>query len=240
MKIKKPEMIFFDCGGTLISDVKANNHKGVKALFSLIASNPYGVTENDFEQCFFQTMREARKISGKLVEISNSALLKYTLDYFSIQLYVSIEQAELYVLNELCHSCQIKNADKMLQTLYELNIRSGIITNVSWSHENVKTILEALFPMHSFEMIITSSEYIFRKPDKHIFEIALKKAQLKSQDVWYVGNEYEADIIGAVNAGLTPVMFAAEDNLPAFGAVNMTDCLTVSDWSEFVRFLKQL
>lgn len=245
MKIMKPKMILFDCGGTLISEIKQHNHKGVSALFSIIESNPDNITESDFEQFFFITMKEARNLAGNNIEINNCALLKYVLDYFSIKLSLSIEQAEIYILNAMIDFCQINDADKMLKSLDMLNIRKGIITNVSWSYKALKMMLDSIFPEHQFEMVISSSEYFFRKPDRHIFEIALRKAQLEPQDVWFVGNEYDADIIGADYAGMIPVLFSEESSNSKLCEHNgdiylNSDYLIISKWSEFTQILLSL
>ena len=37
------------------------------------------------------------------------------------------------------------------------------------------------------QTIITSSNYMFRKPNKRIFDLALEKAELTPEDVWYIG-----------------------------------------------------
>ena len=45
------------------------------------------------------------------------------------------------------------------------------------------------------------SEYMYRKPNNRIFALALEKAGLQAEDVWYIGDQYECDIVGARNAG---------------------------------------
>ncbi|MBP5434026.1 HAD hydrolase-like protein, partial [Ruminococcus sp.] len=57
------------------------------------------------------------------------------------------------------------------------------------------------------DFVITSSEYIFRKPDVHIFDMAVRKSGFDKTDIWYCGNNKEADIIGAHEAGLFPVFY---------------------------------
>lgn len=51
------------------------------------------------------------------------------------------------------------------------------------------------------------SEYMYRKPNRRIFELALEKAGLEAADVWYIGDQYQCDIVGAANAGLFPVWY---------------------------------
>lgn len=50
---------------------------------------------------------------------------------------------------------------------------------------------------------MATSEYIFCKPDRHIFELDLRKVGLVADEVWYCGN----DIVGAYEAGLFPLFY---------------------------------
>ena len=47
--------------------------------------------------------------------------------------------------------------------------------------------INRLLPKNNFEFIITSSNYIFRKPHKRLFDLALEKAGLRPEEVWYIG-----------------------------------------------------
>lgn len=73
-----------------------------------------------------------------------------------------------------------------------------------------------MIPTNHFEFVIASSEYLYRKPNRRIFELALEKAELSASEVWYIGDQYECDIVGARNAGLFPVWYigAADMRLP--------------------------
>lgn len=86
-------------------------------------------------------------------------------------------------------------------------IRTGVISNLCWSGAALSERLEKVFPEQNFEFIMTTSEYIFRKPDRHIFELALRKAGLNANEVWYCGNDIEIDVVGAYEAGLFPVLY---------------------------------
>jgi len=53
--------------------------------------------------------------------------------------------------------------------------------------------INEFLPNNNFEFIIATSEYIFRKPHKRIYELALKKANLEAKDVWYCGDNAVCD-----------------------------------------------
>ena len=69
---------------------------------------------------------------------------------------------------------------------------------------------------------------MFRKPHKRIFDLALEKSDLRSCEVWYVGDNYKCDIAGARSAGMTPVMYTGATTVTE----NHDDILTISSWKE--------
>ena len=72
---------------------------------------------------------------------------------------------------------------------------------------------------------------MFRKPNKRIFELALEKACLSPEDVWYIGDNYQCDVMGARNAGIFPVWYIGATSIPQ----GKDDVLTVSHWNELKK-----
>ena len=125
--------------------------------------------------------------------------------------------------------------EQFLAFLKKENIRTGVISNIAYCGAAVEERIGALLPGHEFEFIIATSEYMFRKPNRRIFALALEKAGLQPEDVWYVGDHYNCDIIGARDAGLFPVWYVGA----ARGNVDKRDVLTITHWSELERILAQ-
>lgn len=65
-------------------------------------------------------------------------------------------------------------------------------------------------PDSRFEFVIASSEYMVRKPNPRIFRLALQKAGLSPDRVWFCGDNVRADVEGAHAAGLFPVWYEGE------------------------------
>jgi putative hydrolase of the HAD superfamily len=95
--------------------------------------------------------------------------------------------------------------------------------------------LQEVLPNHKFEFILATSEYMYRKPHRRIFEFALQKAELKPEEVWYIGDNYECDIEGAKNAGLFPVWYLGATEKPQEPKEGI---LTVKSWEEVKALLK--
>ena len=124
-----------------------------------------------------------------------------------MKLSISIEEAEWIIWNGISRGVPTPGAAEMLRNLQDMSIRTGIISNLCWSGAALTRRLTETFPKHSFDFIMTSSEYIFRKPDEHIFDMAIRKSGLDKADIWYCGNDIEVDLVGANGAGLYPVFY---------------------------------
>ncbi len=71
---------------------------------------------------------------------------------------------------------------------------------------------------HYFSHVVLSEEAGFLKPDKRIFEYAMKLNGSMPAETIMIGDSYEADIIGAQNAGIDQIYFrysnTSTQNLP--------------------------
>ena len=59
--------------------------------------------------------------------------------------------------------------------------------------------------------------------------LALEKADLKPEEVWYIGDNYTCDVNGARSAGIFPVWYIGAIDLPY---EEKEDVLTVRSWAE--------
>lgn len=122
-----------------------------------------------------------------------------------------------------------------LRFLKEKIIRTGVISNIGYYGKVVEEKINALLPENDFEFVIATSEYVFRKPNRRIFELALEKAELYPEEVWYVGDQYECDVMGAAGAGIFPVWYIGNMNR---AYEKREGVLTVGSWEELQGLLE--
>ncbi|WP_111706607.1 YjjG family noncanonical pyrimidine nucleotidase [Lutibacter citreus] len=91
------------------------------------------------------------------------------------------------------------------------NYKMHIITNGFEEVQNRKIINSGLGKY--FSNIITSEEVGVKKPNPRVFEYALNKANALSSESIMIGDNWEADIMGAKNVGLD-VIFCNFNNQP--------------------------
>ena len=118
---------------------------------------------------------------------------------------------------------------KMLSGSY----RMGIITNgapeIQWTKIKGSGIKDF------FEHIIISGEVDYGKPDKEIFEYALKEFKVIGKKTIMIGNSLLTDIAGAQNCGI-PSVWLNRDNILLEGSINPD--FIIKNLTELVDLLK--
>lgn len=103
------------------------------------------------------------------------------------------------------------DVEETLTILKSKGIKIGIVTNgFRYDYEQ---ILEKLDLSDQFEVVVGADACNCGKPDTGIFLYAVDKLGLEPREVVFVGNEYRYDYIGALRAGLKPLLIDREDKI---------------------------
>ena len=117
---------------------------------------------------------------------------------------ITDEQAVRYQERYVYYGTQITVSDQMRQILEYCGERMklGVITNGPSAHQWRKIKTLNLERWVNPEYIFVSGDVGVNKPERGIFEYASKKMGTQNpEDIVYVGDSYEKDIIGATGAG---------------------------------------
>ena len=236
--MKIPKMVLFDYGQTLIAE-KFDSLKGTEAVLQYAKRNKYHLSAeqvqakaNEINQEFGRFDPEKRHIFQ--IEIPNTMFTPYLYESQGIEIALSNSEIDTVFWNAAAPGMPTAGIKDFLGYLQNKGIRTGVISNISYASSVVAERINRLLPENSFEFIITSSNYIFRKPNKRIFDLALEKAGLEPDEVWYIGDQYECDVKGALNAGLLPIWYIGAIDLPYTEDKNI---LTVKTWNEIERYM---
>ncbi len=92
-----------------------------------------------------------------------------------------------------------------LQHLRDAGFKLAIVSN--WDTP-LDPLTERLGIADYFDTIVASHDVRVRseKPDPHIFNCALAAVGVSAEEVVHVGDTYEADIVGAENVGIRPIL----------------------------------
>ena len=116
-----------------------------------------------------------------------------------------------------------------LTHLKELGLILGLISNVD---RDITSLWQELGLSALLQVVVTSQEVGFNKPQPEIFQEALKQAGVKSSEAIYVGDQYHIDVVGANEAGMRGVLL---DRGGYFE--DITDCPRIRSLAEVTEHL---
>lgn len=123
-------------------------------------------------------------------------------------------------------------AHQTLTALHARGYRLGVISNFD---ARLFGVLEGLDIGHFFDPIVASTRAGAAKPEPAIFQNALAECQLQPQEALHIGDSYELDIVGARQAGLTPVLIERSGRQQS-----TADCRVVRRLDELLTVLESL
>lgn len=113
-----------------------------------------------------------------------------------------------------------------------MGLRTGLCSNAPFPPDLMYEQLERLDLRQYFDAVLFSSEIGWRKPDPRIFAELLTRLGLPATSVWFVGDEWEADIEGSRSAGMRAILAPA-------AAVPPCEVEQLSSWADLPSLLEQ-
>jgi putative hydrolase of the HAD superfamily len=117
----------------------------------------------------------------------------------------------------------------VLGSLRDRGFRLGIVSNWSW---NLRERVAQAELTGFFELVWASAYAGCNKPHPLIFRQALEQMHLSPEQVLYVGDSYEHDVVGARNAGIEVALLDRDGNS------DVSDCAVIRDLAETLPLLE--
>lgn len=117
----------------------------------------------------------------------------------------------------------------VLTRLKETGLTIGIVSN---RDKPYKDEIEELGLQDYIHFSLAGGEVKSWKPDPKIFKHAVKMAKTKSEYAIYVGDNYFADVVGARDAGLQPVLYNPK------GLFLEPDCPVISSFTQLIGLIE--
>lgn len=93
-----------------------------------------------------------------------------------------------------------------LKVLAEMKLRLGVLSQTRMLGPQLKEKLDSMGIGMYLGGILTSEDAGYDKPDPRLFHAGAEMIGLGKSELWYVGNRYHEDVVGARDAGITPVL----------------------------------
>jgi FMN phosphatase YigB (HAD superfamily) len=119
------------------------------------------------------------------------------------------------------------------QTLPQLKESGYILAVISNRDKPFQDVLDDHGIGELFDFSLAAGEVSIWKPEPGIFKHGLQRVNLPAEEVIYVGDNYYADVVGARNAGLLPVLY------DPLGIFPDPDCATIKSFEELNSIVKE-
>ncbi|MBK8999106.1 MAG: HAD family hydrolase [Myxococcales bacterium] len=100
---------------------------------------------------------------------------------------------------------------ELVEELFELGVPLGVVSN---SEGKLSELCVELGIRSRFRAFADSGVLGVEKPDKRIFEWTAAELGVSTSNIVHVGDAWEADVVGALNAGARAIWFAPVDARP--------------------------
>lgn len=204
---KKYTHIFFDLDNTLW-DFKKNSRYAMMETFNRFQLEKNGLTFSDFYKVYsvnntkLWTAYRNKEIKKKELTSQRFQLTFNTLQINGVD---SQEMNDVYLAEMPKQKYLMDGAIELLDYLKLKPYKLYIITNgfKEVQHKKLQTSGLAAY----FEKVFISEEIKCPKPGRQIFEHAIKSANAKKTKSLMIGDDWDVDIIGAVNFGIDSVYY---------------------------------
>lgn len=245
MALTKPAFIMFDYGQTLIKEGAYDGAAGYDYILRYAISNPRHITgatlQGEIEAMNVELGRfDPATRHKRLTEVSEESINRYLFAKYSIEFPPETDlralETEFWNTANPCAPCE--GIIELLDFLKSENVRTGVVSNMSFCGKTLCERIYGVIPNADFDFVISSCDYLFRKPSRRIFEAALAKAGVTADKVWFCGDQFIPDVQGSLSVGMTPVWY--KGNLRYDGECKMTEGIEIYHWSELIDLIKSI
>ena len=207
--MKNIRHIFFDLDNTLW-DHRKNAYLTLKEIYKREnVQEKYNLGFEDFHREYF-TINERLWAQIRDGEIDKEYLRKHR--FYDSFLFFGIDDFDLAQVFEqnfldeiLNYNDLVEGAFELLEYLSEKGYTLHILSNGFKEVTNRKCELSGI--QNYFKTITSADELNVRKPQPEIYEYALKKANAKKEESIMIGDDWIADVEGALSFGIDAVFF---------------------------------
>jgi len=199
------DSLVFDCGGTLLRQRPSSEAICLRVLKEMGLFIPYEKIEDAYR---IVDASHKRRSSEERTPDDRSLFYAQFNQRLAECLGVESRAAEFHArLFEAC-STTPRHWEPMpgvVEVLENLSGSFDLCVLANWDNSLVR-VLERAKLAHFFRVIVDSATAGVEKPDPEVFEYFVRQSGVVPARAAYVGNEYEADVIGSRRAGFHPIL----------------------------------
>lgn len=210
--MKNIEMVYFDYGNTLIYEEISYGPQTLEKIYQTLEEKTLSL--EDFYQKFFaKVIAYQEEHFSKDRDFLYRSIFEEIFREEKLKSNLTFEAMDKIYFDSHAKGYPIEGAKELLAYLEERNIPFGVISNLSISAANLRQRIKEVLDVH-VDLVLTSGESYYRKPDKHLFELAGRQADLPLEKILYIGDNPLCDYKGACDAGMKAIYFNSPRRSP--------------------------
>ena len=198
--------VIFDIDGTLYS-YAANDKIAVESICEF-ASNVLHVEEKEFRTAYNEARRivKEERLRDGGARHSKVLFFQTTLELLGKSAFnYVLEMYDVYWNNFLATMKPFDGVTEFIEKLKSMGVKISLCTDMT-AHIQYRKI-KKLGLENFIDFMVTSEETGQEKPARIMFELALKKLNVKAEDAAFFGDSLERDIKGAASVGIKPFWY---------------------------------
>lgn len=190
-------VVFFDVDDTLL-DTSTFAETARKAAIELMVDNGLPLDKDEAYGVLKTIIRQKGSNYGKHFNILTEVVLGHEDPMLVALGMITYHNVKIALLRPFAET--IDTLIYLKNQGYRLGVISNGITIKQWEK------LVRLNVYSFFDEVITSEEVGAKKPDKLIYDVALRKMNGDPEKSIMIGNKFKEDALGAVNAGMSAIL----------------------------------
>lgn len=234
----KVRVIVFDLFETLLHDIKFDFDQGLRYLHENILSKDTDKVEFlEYAATYWKELYDKRNednselaFEDELLDFKNKYGFKVNHPLEEIIFNCALEINTTEVFNDTIST---------LEQLKLLGIPVYLLSNSIFKKNVMKKFINQYDLEKYFVNVHFSAHYKIRKPHKDLFKIVFDDikeydASIEMEQVYFIGDNFEADILGAENFGFTPVFINRKQDAD----INNKNFIEIKSLSELLEIIR--
>ena len=195
-----------------IWDFRGNSWETLGELYCQEGLDAYFVSVDDWREKYFEynhslwPLYNAGKITKEYLQVERFRKVLADAGFPQEQVMAKSQELDPKYLSILGTKSQlVDGAREMLQYIKDKGYKMGLISNGFYEVQYRK--MKSSQIDHFFDVVVLSDDVGVNKPDSRIFAHALRKAGATAEESIIIGDNPDADIKGAVDAGWKAIYF---------------------------------
>ncbi|MBQ8627288.1 MAG: HAD family hydrolase [Agathobacter sp.] len=205
------KIVMFDLYDTLLKGVSFDFNKGVEYLHEEFFKDKCSLEDIiEYSKSFLPLYTARKENNTELCFITDELPLYFK--KYGVPMPEDVYEVEYEFLEHLKEDILLDEVKETLESLHAQGIPMYVFSNSIFTEKTASRHIEKYGILEYFEKVFSSGDYGVRKPGKEFFQIAIEEIlrmhpEATIDDIFFVGNDYEADAVGGTGAGLKTIWY---------------------------------